>query len=105
MPSVHWKWRAVVFALLTAGTLARDLTYRPADPPPRLWPPVTMITDTWYGATLWTLVPVSLLWLSLGFKSRSLKIAGVILALLVGARIYVQIHFELSMFGRSGYGW
>jgi hypothetical protein len=64
-----------------------------------------MVTDTWYGALLWALVPVSLLWLSLGFKSRDLKIAGIVLALMAGAICYLQVHFELSTFGRSGYGW
>lgn len=100
MPSIDAAWRGALFAVVTSGVLTWQHLYRIPSPPPRLWPPVTFLGDTWYGPVLFSLIPLSLLWFSLALKRRGLRILGVIASILVGGFCALQIYWHMSMSGK-----
>jgi hypothetical protein len=80
--SVPIVTRAIVLAASLAAVVIAFVTYVPADIG-RIFPPADIISNTWHGPLLIITVPFALGWLSLAFKRKWLRVAGLTLSILV----------------------
>jgi hypothetical protein len=96
---IGWKWRALTFAGVTSIVLAIMDTYDQAGLRTKLYPPPSFLGSTWYGPLLLLLIPLSLFWLSLGMKSRTTKMMGVGVAVLVLLFCFLEIYVCMSAVG------
>lgn len=96
--SVPLLTRAIVLAASIAAVVIAFATYVPADIG-RISPPANIIANTWHGPLLMILVPFALGWLSLAFKRKWLRIAGLILSVLVLVMCLDWIYIVREMSG------
>jgi len=74
--------RVIVFLCVTVLSLSTLFSYEENR---TLYPYPNVLGSTWYGPVLLMAVPITFAWAAQAFKSRLLRIAGAVAALLVAA--------------------
>jgi hypothetical protein len=69
-----------VLLAVTVVAVASYIAYDAFVPRTRMWPPQTLIGQTWYGPFLFLLIPISLGWIALGATRRWVKVLGIVVA-------------------------
>ena len=96
--SVPLLTRAIVLAASVAAVVIAFATYVPADIG-RIAPPPDIFSNTWHGPLLIIMVPFALGWLSLAFKRKWLRVAGVVLSILMLVTCLDWIYIVREMTG------